>query len=83
MKYYMFQPQFRLDIAWPDHGKIGIEVQGGVWTQGRHVRGKGYISDLEKHNLGLLNGWRVFKIQPDEVCQLHIINAVKTIMGIK
>lgn len=72
--------QFRLDIAWPAQ-KIGIEVQGGIYARmPGHTAVKQILRDMEKHNLGLLNGWRVFKITPEEVCQLHTINAVKMLM---
>lgn len=55
--------RFRLDFAWPDH-KIGLEVQGGIWTRGRHSRGTGQLGDMEKNNLGIIHGWRVFQCPP-------------------
>jgi hypothetical protein len=55
--------RFRLDYAWPDH-RIGLEVQGGIWTRGKHSRGAGQKIDMEKNNLGILNGWRVFQCPP-------------------
>lgn len=51
---------WRFDFAWPDR-KIAVEVDGGVWTRGRHVRGAGFISDMEKLNAATLHGWRVVR----------------------
>ena len=59
--------RFRLDFAWPDY-KIGLEVQGGIWTRGRHSRGPGQKTDMEKNNLGILQGWRVFQCVPGREC---------------
>lgn len=52
--------QWRLDFAWPD-AKIGVEIHGGEWSHGRHVRGAGFIEDRRKMNAALAQGWRVFE----------------------
>lgn len=51
--------RFRFDWAWPDHGKLACEIDGAIWTGGRHTRGAGFERDMEKLNLALLHGWRV------------------------
>jgi hypothetical protein len=65
---YRFAPprMFRFDVAWPEV-KIAVEQEGGVWVGGRHVRGRGYLSDLEKYNLAVLLGWRVLRYSPDQM----------------
>lgn len=70
--------RFRLDYAWPDY-RIGLEVQGGIWTRGRHSRGPGQKTDMEKNNLGILNGWRVFQCVPGKEAQA-IVKCVKPAM---
>jgi hypothetical protein len=50
---------WRFDRAWIERSvKVYVELQGGVWTAGRHSRGAGYTSDLEKANAATLLGWR-------------------------
>jgi len=73
--------QFRLDIAFPDY-KLGIEVQGGVYKNYRngHTSISGILRDMEKNNLGILAGWRVFIITPEEVCMMHTVKALKTMI---
>lgn len=39
-----------------------IEVDGGVWSGGRHNRGLGYIEDCRKLNAAAAGGWTVFRI---------------------
>ncbi len=54
---------WRLDFALPDR-MLGIEVDGGVWTGGRHTSGAGFIADQHKLNCALMHGWRVFRTTP-------------------
>lgn len=52
--------RWRFDFAIPDI-KLAIEHEGGIWIYGRHVRGKGYIGDLEKYNAATLLGWSILR----------------------
>ena len=53
--------RFRLDYAWPEQ-RVGVELQGGTYTQGRHTRGPGYDADCVKANLLASHGWRVYRV---------------------
>jgi len=53
--------RFKFDFADP-FSRTAIEIQGGIWTGGAHVRGKGYSSNCEKYNLAALDGWTVFML---------------------
>lgn len=68
VKEYQFNPyrKWRSDYAFPKY-KILIEIEGGVWTKGRHVRGKGYINDMEKYNNAQKLGFRVLRYTPDQI----------------
>lgn len=65
---YAFAPgrRFRFDVAWPAR-KIALEVDGGVWTGGRHTRGRGATSDAEKFSLAAILGWRVLRATTQQV----------------
>lgn len=52
---------WRLDAAQVDC-KVAIELEGGVWSNGRHTRGKGFIEDCRKYNQANLLGWHVFRL---------------------
>lgn len=67
---YRFHPErkWRFDVAFlSDTNNIGIEIEGGAWSQGRHVRGAGYIKDLEKYNMATAMGWKVYRFTPQQV----------------
>jgi very-short-patch-repair endonuclease len=53
--------RWRFDFCWPD-SMLALEVEGGIWTGGRHTRGSGYIADIEKYNRATSEGWRVFRV---------------------
>jgi len=63
-----FHPErkWRFDYARPDL-KIAIEVDGGVFTGGRHSGGVGQVKDMEKNNNAQALGWIVYHITPDEM----------------
>lgn len=57
---------WRCDFAWPDR-KLAIEVEGGLFTQGRHTRGSGFTKDLEKYNAITEAGWTLFRVSRREI----------------
>lgn len=65
VREYRFHPtrRWRFDYALPSY-RIALEVEGGVWTGGRHTSPKGFLGDIEKYNTATLMGWRVFRVTP-------------------
>lgn len=55
--------KFAFDLCWPSYG-IAVEVEGGIWKAGRHVRGAGYEADCEKYSLAAIDGWAVIRVTP-------------------
>lgn len=68
--------RWRLDHAWPDY-LVCLEVQGGVWTGGRHSRGKGQIADMEKRNAALLLGWLYLECTPQQLKSGEIVATIR------
>jgi len=56
--------RFRFDFAWPAQ-KVAVEMEGGIWSRGRHVRGAGFARDCEKYNLATSLSWDVFRLTGD------------------
>jgi len=65
---YRFHPtrRWRIDWAWPDW-KLAVEIEGGLYSKGRHVSIKGFKRDIEKYNELALMGWRVLRFLPEQV----------------
>lgn len=78
VKEYRFYKsrQWRFDYALPLY-KIALEVEGGVWTQGRHVRPVGFLGDMNKYNTATLLGWRVFRTTPSKLLSQSTIKLIK------
>ena len=55
--------RFRFDYCLPSI-MVAIEIEGGVFTNGRHTRGVGFMNDMEKYNLATSMGWRIFRTVP-------------------
>lgn len=74
---FRFHPtrRWRFDYAFPAR-RVAIEVEGGVWSYGRHNRPKGFINDMEKYNAATALGWRVFRCTPQQLLQEDFLQTV-------
>jgi hypothetical protein len=67
---YRFAPprRWRFDFAWPNTGhKLALEVQGGLFIQGRHSRGAALLNEHEKLNAAAMLGYRVCFCTPKQI----------------
>ena len=58
--------RWRADFAHLESRSL-IEIEGGIWVNGRHNRAAGFNADLEKYLEASLAGWRVFRLGPDQI----------------
>ena len=72
--------KWRFDYACPEL-KIAIEVDGGIFTGGRHSGGVGQLKDFEKGNAACSLGWYVFHTTPEDMHDLEfrklVLEAIK------
>jgi hypothetical protein len=47
--------------------RIAVEIEGAIWSRGRHTRGKGYQADLDKYNAATMMGYRVLRFSTHDV----------------
>lgn len=68
VREHQFHPRrrWRFDFALPER-RIAIEVEGGVFSQGRHTRGVGFMKDCEKYNAATALGWRIFRFPANHI----------------
>lgn len=69
---------WRFDFAWPDC-KLAAEIEGGIWTNGRHSRGKGMEADMRKYNRASVLGWRVMRFSAGMVKDGTAVAAIESI----
>lgn len=71
-KGFIREHKFAHDRRWRmDYANLSLciclEVEGGVWTLGRHTRGTGFLNDMQKYNAATLAGWAVLRCTPDDI----------------
>jgi len=64
---YRFHPtrKWRFDYVISEKDMIALEYEGGVYSRGRHTRGRGYSNDCEKYTEAALLGWKVIRVTTD------------------
>lgn len=65
---FKFHPtrRWRIDLCWPDQ-KLALEIEGGIWSNGRHVRPTGFLGDLEKYNRLAILGYSLLRATPRQM----------------
>lgn len=78
VREWKFHPtrKWRFDWSWPDQ-KLALEVQGGLFVQGRHSRGASLIREHEKLNAAAALGWRVCFVTPQQVANGEAVQVVE------
>lgn len=77
---YRFHPtrKWRIDWYFEANGRrVALEVEGGVWTQGRHTRGSGFVKDMEKYNAISAAGIALLRVTPERLLKTETLELVK------
>jgi hypothetical protein len=83
--------KWRFDFAWKDvdyKGRaitgcsVALEVQGGIWTSGRHTRGAALLKEWEKINEAAILGWRIIYCQPEDLMKKQTVDTIKRAIGL-
>lgn len=63
VREHRFHPKrrWRFDFAWLPE-MLAVEVEGGVFSRGRHTRGSGFVEDCEKYAEAAILGWTVIRV---------------------
>jgi hypothetical protein len=83
---YRFDPKrkWRFDLAWPDVliGKLYIEIQGGLFSGGRHTQGAALLREYEKINRASVLGWRGLFVTPQQLLTKQTVDMVRACLGL-
>jgi len=77
---YRFHPErkWRSDFAHPGSKTI-LEIDGAVFSGGRHTRGAGFVADCEKHLAAWLLGWSVVRLTARQLTAENIERIIRRI----
>jgi len=78
--YFHPERQWRADFHILET-KILVEVEGGIWTGGRHTRGKGFIQDMEKYNAATMLGYQVLRFSTEQVKAGFAVQHIEKMVG--
>lgn len=65
--HFVTNRRWRIDYAWPCPHRVAVEIEGGIWTKGRHVQPQGFIEDMEKYNMLSETGWILLRYEPKKI----------------
>lgn len=84
VREYRFHPErrWRFDFAWPDL-RVAAEVEGGIYSGGRHTRGKGFERDAEKYNQATVMGWDVLRFSAGMIRSGKAVETIRTLLDMK
>lgn len=68
--------RWRIDFWLKDYGYWGVEIEGGIWANGRHNRPSGFLADIEKYNMAAALGWRILRFTTEQVKSGHAIDFI-------
>lgn len=85
-----FEREFKFcpDRKWKaDFHLIGkmvlVEVEGGIWSNGRHTRGKGYLGDMEKYNAAQNLGYKVLRFSTEQVMSGMAVGQIEALIKLE
>lgn len=75
---HRFHPtrKWRIDFCWPEH-MLAVEIEGGIYSRGRHGRGSGIAGDIEKSNALTLLGWRLLRFHGDQIRSGEAVETIR------
>jgi len=71
---------WKADFAWLDQ-RVLCEVQGGLYTKGRHVRPAGYEDDCRKADDAQELGWRVVAVTRKMISSGEAVRRLERALG--
>lgn len=81
---YRFDPcrKWRADFYIPTK-RLLVEIEGGTWSGGRHIRPAAFAADCEKYNRAVILGFTVIRYTTDMVKRGDAMEDLETILDIK
>lgn len=68
--------KWRFDFAF-EKEMVAVEIQGGLFSGGRHTNGAALLKEYEKLNHAAMLGWRVMFFQPKAICLIETVKMIR------
>lgn len=81
-KEHQFAPsrKFRMDYFAEWNGiRFAVELEGGIYIRGRHLRPGGFLRDMEKYNLAAQLGIFVFRVPSHNISSEWLSPIIKSL----
>jgi len=72
--------KWRFDLAWPSH-RLAVELEGGLFTGGRHGGHRSVVRDVEKRAVAAALGWRVLPILASHITSGYALTIIEAALG--
>ncbi len=84
LRQFHFHPvrNWSADLFWPDLNLI-VEVEGAVYANGRHTRGRGFEEDCRKYNAAEMMGYHVLRFSTGMVESGEAFQAIERMAQIE
>jgi hypothetical protein len=85
LREFQFLPsrRFRADFVIGRGTGLLVEVEGGVWSGGEHVRGRGFESGCEKQALAVIAGYRYLRCTSAQVEDGRCLSWIRQALGVE
>ena len=65
-----------------DHNRVGLEIEGGVHSNGRHVRPLGFLEDMKKYNAMAQQGIHLLRTTPEQLFTGETIRMIRNVLNL-
>ena len=72
--------KWRIDYYFEGKVKLAVEIEGGIYSNGRHTRPSGFIADMEKYNALTTHGIYLFRVSYENLNKKETIETIKKIL---
>ena len=76
---YRFHPTRKWRLDWFHESGVAIEIEGSIWTKGRHTRGSGFLADMQKYNALAERGILLFRVPAHQIAFQWLVPIYDTI----
>ena len=82
IREFKFHPKrkWKSDFVWTEQ-KLIVEVEGGIFSNGRHTRGIGFQNDCEKYNSATCLGYRVIRVTAEHIRSGQALKWIEEILN--